>query len=231
MGMSKSQEAVHTASDGRRDRRPSRPARRHPAAIPAAAADLRRQSAARLGVRHPASLADGAGGAGLHFRSDRAGGIRSAQILDFVSRHGVASRNTADAFIKEMLKYGYARSAAGRRGQAHAAARADRGQPRRAPWLDRHPSCDARPARPRPAAGDVPRHARRARPPLQPGSPTGCFPRASVREPERTFSLFTWLQQWRPGHGLADRRYRGGRPRRRARSDRPSCRSPPWPNG
>ena len=32
-----------------------------------------------------------------------------AQILDFISRHGVASRNTADAFIKEMLKYGYAR--------------------------------------------------------------------------------------------------------------------------
>src|SRR6266545_2100691 len=44
----------------------------------------------------------------LHFRG--AGrGTNSARILDCVSRHDVASRNTADAFIKEMPKYGYAR--------------------------------------------------------------------------------------------------------------------------
>src|SRR4051794_5954962 len=48
----------------------------------------------------------------LHFLSASSGkgrGVNGAHVLDAVSRHGVASRNTADAFLKEMLKYGFAR--------------------------------------------------------------------------------------------------------------------------
>lgn len=50
----------------------------------------------------------------LYFRSGPEGGgrgIRTASLLDLVEQHGVASRNTADAFLKEMLKYGFAQPA------------------------------------------------------------------------------------------------------------------------
>lgn len=48
-------------------------------------------------------------GLALHFRgvaSGRHAGLTMARFLEAVAAHGVASRNTADAFLKEMLKYG-----------------------------------------------------------------------------------------------------------------------------
>jgi hypothetical protein len=46
-------------------------------------------------------------GLSLHFeRADGAVGMTTAQFLERVRQHRVASRNTADAFIKEMQKYG-----------------------------------------------------------------------------------------------------------------------------
>ena len=128
----------------------------------------------------------------LHFRGDRAGGIRSAQILDFVSRHGVASRNTADAFIKEMLKYGYARllpQAEDKRTRplepTEASLDALHG------WVGIHL-----------ATLDRLDHGQRletflgtqgALASLQPRIADGLLSSNRVRHPERTFSLFTWL--------------------------------------
>lgn len=48
----------------------------------------------------------------LHFRrdpSDDRTGITTTRFVDMVRRHDVASVNTADAFLKEMLKYGFVR--------------------------------------------------------------------------------------------------------------------------
>lgn len=47
----------------------------------------------------------------LHFRALSSGerGVSAARILAFIAEHDVASRNTADAFLKEMVKYGWAR--------------------------------------------------------------------------------------------------------------------------
>jgi hypothetical protein len=131
----------------------------------------------------------------LHFRScssGKGGGIRSAQVLDAVSRHGVASRNTADAFLKEMLKYGFARympGAADKRTRpiepTATSLEAIHG------WIGMHL-----------ATLDRLDHGRRletylgtpgALATLHPGIAEGLLSSARVRKPERTFSLFTWL--------------------------------------
>jgi hypothetical protein len=41
--------------------------------------------------------------------ANQADGLRLTKFLEAVAAHGVASKNTADAFLKEMLKYGYVR--------------------------------------------------------------------------------------------------------------------------
>ncbi len=131
----------------------------------------------------------------LHFRScssGKGGGINSAQVLDAVSRHGVASRNTADAFLKEMLKYGFARyvpGAADKRTRplepTETSLEAIHG------WIGIHL-----------ATLDRLDHGRRletylgtpgALAALHPGIAERLLSSASVRKPERTFSLFTWL--------------------------------------
>lgn len=51
-------------------------------------------------------------GLSLYFQTGMEAGQRSivlARFVELVERYGVASRNTADAFIKELLKYGYLR--------------------------------------------------------------------------------------------------------------------------
>ncbi|MDI1283285.1 MAG: hypothetical protein PSV46_02715 [Reyranella sp.] len=46
----------------------------------------------------------------LYFRASGAGeGLNAARFVELVSLHDVASRDTASAFLKEMLKHGYAR--------------------------------------------------------------------------------------------------------------------------
>ena len=131
----------------------------------------------------------------LHFRgcaSGRGRGISSAQVLDAVSRHGVASRNTADAFLKEMLKYGFGRLVPGAPDKrtrpiepTEASLEAIHG------WIGIHL-----------ATLDRLDHGRRlatylgtpgALVALHPGIADGLLSSARVRKPERTFSLFTWL--------------------------------------
>ncbi len=75
------------------------------------------------------------------------GGFSSARFFEAVAQHKVASRNTADAFIKEMLHYNYVRyieGAADRRTRplepTETSIEAD-------PWLARDPSRDPRQAR------------------------------------------------------------------------------------
>jgi AraC-like DNA-binding protein len=131
----------------------------------------------------------------LHFRrcsSGKGRGINSAQVLDAVSRHGVANRNTADAFLKEMLKYGFARQVPGAADKrtrpiepTETSLEAIHG------WIGIHL-----------ATLDRLDHGRRletylgtpdALAALHPGIADGLLSSARVRKPERTFSLFTWL--------------------------------------
>lgn len=131
----------------------------------------------------------------LHFRSAAAGqsgGLTAARFFDAVAKYEVASRNTADAFIKEMLKYGYAQPLAGL---------ADK---RVRPLEPTQPSIDA-------VHGWVIVHlatldkldggrrietylsAPDAIADLQPLVADGLLCSRRIREPERAFSLFTWL--------------------------------------
>lgn len=131
----------------------------------------------------------------LHFRSCTSGkgrGVNGAQVLDAVSRHGVASRNTADAFLKEMLKYGFARYVPGATDKrtrplepTETSLEAIHG------WIGIHL-----------ATLDRLDHGRRletylgtpgALAALHPAIAQGLLSSAHVRKPERTFSLFTWL--------------------------------------
>jgi hypothetical protein len=136
----------------------------------------------------------------LHFRLDAPpppGGLTAARFFEAIARNGVASRNTADAFVKEMLKYGYAqRAAAGaldRRTHplepTQASIDAVRG------WLmvhlstlDRLDDADGGGRRLATFLGDP-----QALAALQPLIADGLLSSRQVRAPERTFSLFTWL--------------------------------------
>ena len=131
----------------------------------------------------------------LHFRSCSAGeggGMRSAQVLDAVSRHGVASRNTADAFMKEMLKYGFARymtGAADKRTRpiepTQISLDAIHG------WVGLHLATLDRLDRGRRLQTFLSTPGALAA--MHPGIAEGLLSSARVRKPGRTFSLFTWL--------------------------------------
>ena len=131
----------------------------------------------------------------LHFRSSASGkgrGVNSAQVLDAVSRHGVASRNTADAFMKEMLKYGFARympGAADKRTRpiepTEISLDAIHG------WVGLHLATLDRLDRGRRLQTFLGTPGALAA--LHPGIAEGLLSSARVRKPERTFSLFTWL--------------------------------------
>jgi hypothetical protein len=132
-------------------------------------------------------------GLALHFRGVSSGeGLRIARFLDLVSRHKVASRNTADGFLKEMVKYGFARQMPG-----VADRRARPLEPTEVSlaavdgWLGIHlatldglaPERRLQTYLAEPGALAV----------MQPLIADGLLSSAEVREPERTFSLFTWL--------------------------------------
>jgi len=131
----------------------------------------------------------------LHFRScaaGKGGGIMSAHVLDAVSRHGVASRNTADAFMKEMLKYGFARymtAAADKRTRpiepTQISLDAIHG------WVGLHLATLDRLDRGRRLQTFLGTPGVLAA--LHPAIAEGLLSSARVRKPERTFSLFTWL--------------------------------------
>jgi AraC-like DNA-binding protein len=119
-------------------------------------------------------------------------GVLAEHCIDLVDLHGVASRNTAAAFIHEMLKYGLVRHVAASEGR------------RRRPiepspmtlavlqhWLAVHlATLDG-------LDGGARSAALRARPALlgaiQPQVADGLLMSRAIREPGRTFSLFTWI--------------------------------------
>ena len=133
----------------------------------------------------------------MHFEnalSGRSDGFRASTIISAVVAHRVASRNTADAFIKEMFQYGYAvpaPAASDRRIRSLAVAplavETFRG------WLHIHLSTldalddggrlEAALARPELTAMVHPRIA------------AGLLGSRAIREPTPTFSLFTWLNE------------------------------------
>jgi hypothetical protein len=121
-------------------------------------------------------------------------GLLAERFLELVARHDIASRNTASAFLKEMLKYDIARYVAGSEGKRH------------------------RPFEPAPAVlmalfhwhalhlatldgldGGARATRFHARPALlgaiQPLIADGLIGSGHVRKPGRTFSLFTWVDE------------------------------------
>ena len=133
----------------------------------------------------------------LAFRAVASGegpGVRGARILDFITEHGVASRNTANAFLQEMVYYGWARivpGAADRRTRpiepTDASVAGIHG------WIGIHLATLDRlddGGRLRTYLGAPDSLAS-----LQPVIADGLLSSSRVREPERTFSLFTWLNQ------------------------------------
>ena len=134
-------------------------------------------------------------GLALHFRADphtRHDALTTARFLQAVEQHAVASRNTADAFIKEMLKYNYVEhlpektdrrshpfrpteeTLQGLAGWAmvHLATLDGLDQGARLATFAAHPDAIAR---------------------LHPPIADGLLTSTPVREPQQTFSLFTWL--------------------------------------
>jgi hypothetical protein len=147
----------------------------------------------------------------LHFgwdRLDDRGGFNGARFFEVVREHAVASRNTADAFLKEMIRYNFARSAPDSNDR-----RIRRLEPAKvsldtlAGWaaihlttldgLDGGKRLDSFVADTVPLARLQPQIAERLL-----GSP-------AVRQPERTFSLFTWLNN---GGAVMDRLIAGIEP-------------------
>ena len=131
----------------------------------------------------------------LYFRARLAGRgatFSAARFFEFVAEHKVASRNTADAFVKEMLHYNYVRhvdGAADRRTRplepTQTSIEAIHG------WLAIHLSTLDK------LDGGDRLQSFLAQPEaiaeLQPRIADGLLCSPQVRQPERTFSLFTWL--------------------------------------
>ncbi|UDL88596.1 hypothetical protein LGH82_26260 [Mesorhizobium sp. PAMC28654] len=133
-------------------------------------------------------------GLSMHFRrdpSDRRKELTVSRFIEVVHRHDVASRNTADAFIKEMLHYNIAEYAAGGDGRTHplqptaATVRTFTG------WVLAHlRTLDHIDGGDR-LASFLEQPGMLAR--LQPLVADGLLASKPVREPNQTFSLFIWL--------------------------------------
>lgn len=134
-------------------------------------------------------------GFALHFRGGLQGewgGLSAARFLEEVRVHQVASRNTADAFLKELLKYDLIRrvpEAADKRLRALEPAPAT--MESLWGWAMLHlATLDALEPKGRLQMflADPGMLAR-----LQPLVADGLLASPAVREPQKTFSLFTWL--------------------------------------
>jgi hypothetical protein len=133
----------------------------------------------------------------LYFRSagsNTGDGLRASNFLEAIATHRVASRNTADAFLKEMQKYGYLRNASGGRDR-----RIRPLEPSSisietiAAWLATHlATLDA-------LDGGDRRAAFLARPQsiaaIQPLIADRLLGSNTIRQPAPAFSLFTWLNE------------------------------------
>jgi hypothetical protein len=147
----------------------------------------------------------------IYFRNeaDRPGtGLIAERFLEMVERHAIASRNTASAFIKEMLKYDIVRCVANSKGQRHRPM-----EPAPAVlmalfgWHTLHlATLDGLDGGTRVAqfhAGPTLLNA------MQPLIADGLIGSHEVREPEKTFSLFTWINE---GGIVMDRLFVGCEP-------------------
>nr|WP_244604404.1 MULTISPECIES: hypothetical protein [Mesorhizobium] len=133
-------------------------------------------------------------GLAMHFRrdpNDRRKELTVSRFIEVVHKNAVASRNTADAFIKEMLHYNIAEYVAGGDGRTHPLQPTAATIERFTGWVTAHlrtlDHIDG---------GD--RLGRYLERPdmlatLQPLIADGLLASKPVREPNQTFSLFIWL--------------------------------------
>ncbi|BCM21400.1 hypothetical protein [Mesorhizobium sp. J8] len=134
-------------------------------------------------------------GLALHFRRDphdRRTEMTMARFIEVVRRHSVASRNTAEAFVKEMLHYNIAEYiAASGDGRAHPIRVTAGTIETFTGWIYAHlTTLDRIDGGPRLATFlDQPEML----PTLQPLIADGLLTSDGVREPGPTFSLFIWL--------------------------------------
>jgi len=135
-------------------------------------------------------------------------GLLAQRVVDIALRHGLASRNTAAAFISEMLKYDIVRHIAGSAGKR---VRPFEPSPRTLVmllhWLALHlATLDALDGGQRSAALAA---QPALLPMIQPLIADGLLASREVRKPSRTFSLFTWVND---GGVVMDRLIAGCRP-------------------
>ena len=193
--MSKSREAVHIAlsADAIAGHPGLHAAIRQQSQLLLQVYDGNPRLASVFGTQHRWLMAQAA--LALHFRalsSSGESGISVARILAFITEHDVASRNTADAFVKEMLKYGWARQvpdAVDRRTRpvepTEASIDALHG------WLGIHLATLDRLDRGQRLETFLGTPGALAA--MQPLIADGLLSSSRVRTPEKTFSLFTWL--------------------------------------
>lgn len=126
--------------------------------------------------------------------NDPGAGVLAERFLELVEHHKLASRNTASAFLKELLKYDMIRFVAGSEGRRHRPI-----EPAPAVlmalfhWLALHlATLDG-------LDGGARAPGFRVRPALlgamQPLISDGLIGSGDVRKPERTFLLFTWVDE------------------------------------
>lgn len=195
MGMLKSREAVHRAlSVDDIAGHPALPAAmRLQAQLLLQVYDGNPRLASVFGTQHRWLMAQAALAVCLRTTGGSSGrGVAIASVLDFITRHEVASRNTADAFLKEMVQYGWARLvpwAADRRTRPLAPTQATLDAVHG--WLGIHlGTLDRLDGGQRLETYLATSGALAA---LQPRIADGLLSSAKVRAPEQTFSLFTWL--------------------------------------
>jgi hypothetical protein len=131
------------------------------------------------------------------FRSrftEAGGGFNSTRFIEAIASYRVASRNTADAFLKEMQKYGYLQSASAGRDR-----RIRRLEPTSisiesiSGWLATHlATLDGLDGGARCAAFMAQPSAIAA---IQPLVAEGLLQSSAIRDPAPAFSLFTWLNE------------------------------------
>jgi hypothetical protein len=133
-------------------------------------------------------------GLALHFdreRDDHRKGLTAAQFMDGIRQHSVASRNTADAFLKEMLHYGFIRYLPIEYARIRPFEPTAGTLETVAGWVMAHlKTLDSLDDGSRLAAfGAWPEVLAK----LQPLVADGLLSSHAVRQPKQTFSLFTWL--------------------------------------
>lgn len=119
------------------------------------------------------------------------GQLTLSRFFDLVARYEISSRNTADAFVKEMERYGFVRAVEGEDKRTRPLAPAEEALSAISGWTIVHLSTldqidDGR----RLARFLATEHALAK---LQPAIAEGLLTSVPVRQPQKTFSLFTWL--------------------------------------